>query len=68
MRARHRPSPRIRAPERFTADAGTLNVALVPPMQGPAGLDRRCPWLSTLVDERTNGRGTRADAPGAHGP
>ncbi|GHE57761.1 hypothetical protein GCM10018771_44280 [Streptomyces cellulosae] len=58
MWAMHRPPPRLRVPEWFTADGSTLNVALVYPMRGPAGiLGPTCESCARLAAEEVNRAG-----------
>ncbi|MEH0579204.1 substrate-binding domain-containing protein [Streptomyces sp. B21-108] len=53
----HRPL-RLHAPEWFTADDSTLNVALVYPMQGPAGIfGPTCEACARLAAEEVNKAG-----------
>jgi ABC-type branched-subunit amino acid transport system substrate-binding protein len=53
----HRPR-RLHAPEWFTADDSTLNVALVYPMQGPAGIfGPTCEACALLAAEEINKAG-----------
>lgn len=53
----HRP-PRIRTPEWFTADDATLNVALVYPMRGPAGIfGPTCGTCARLAADEVNRAG-----------
>ncbi|EKX63651.1 substrate-binding domain-containing protein [Streptomyces ipomoeae] len=55
----HRPSPfHLPTPEWFTADDSTLNVALVYPMQGPAGIfGPTCGACARLAAEEVNKAG-----------
>lgn len=54
----HRPPLRLPAPEWFTADESTLNVALVYPMQGPAGIfGPTCEACARLAVEEVNRAG-----------
>jgi urea transport system substrate-binding protein len=54
----HRPPPRLQAPDWFTADDSALNVALVYPMQGPAGIfGPTCEACARLAAEEINKTG-----------
>ncbi|CAM5385671.1 substrate-binding domain-containing protein [Streptomyces coeruleorubidus] len=54
----HRPPLRLHASEWFTADESTLNVALVYPMQGPAGIfGPTCEACARLAAEEINKAG-----------
>ncbi|MGW7660315.1 substrate-binding domain-containing protein [Streptomyces sp. NPDC054756] len=54
----HRPPLRLPAPEWFTADESTLNIALVYPMQGPAGIfGPTCEACARLAVEEVNRAG-----------
>ncbi|MCD7442521.1 substrate-binding domain-containing protein [Streptomyces lincolnensis] len=54
----HRPQLRLTTPEWFTADDSTLNVALVYPMQGPAGIfGPTCEACARLAAEEVNKAG-----------
>ncbi|MEU6144060.1 substrate-binding domain-containing protein [Streptomyces sp. NPDC047081] len=54
----HRPPPRLPAPEWFTADDSALNVALVYPMRGPAGIfGPTCESCARLAAEEVNKAG-----------
>ncbi|MFI5726638.1 substrate-binding domain-containing protein [Streptomyces cyaneofuscatus] len=52
------PPPHLRPPEWFTVDASALNVALVYPMQGPAGIfGPGCEACARLAVEEVNAAG-----------
>lgn len=54
----HRPPPRPRVPDWFTADDCALNVALVYPLQGPAGIfGPACEACARLAAEEINRAG-----------
>ncbi|MER5178755.1 substrate-binding domain-containing protein [Streptomyces sp. NPDC002896] len=54
----YRPPPRLETPEWFTGDDSTLNVALVYPMQGPAGIfGPTCVSCARLAAEEVNKAG-----------
>jgi ABC-type branched-subunit amino acid transport system substrate-binding protein len=54
----HRPPPRLHTPEWFTADDSALTVALVYPMQGPAGIfGPTCESCARLAAEEVNRAG-----------
>ncbi|MGC9542414.1 substrate-binding domain-containing protein [Streptomyces sp. UG1] len=54
----YRPPLRLHSPEWFTADDSTLNVALVYPMQGPAGIfGPTCEACARLAAEEVNKAG-----------
>ncbi|MGW0949420.1 substrate-binding domain-containing protein [Streptomyces sp. NPDC002623] len=54
----HRPQLRLHTPEWVTADGSTLNVALVYPMQGPAGIfGPTCEACARLAAEEINKAG-----------
>jgi len=54
----HRPPPRLHAPDWFTADDSALNIALVYPMQGPAGIfGPTCEACARLAAEEINKAG-----------
>ena len=54
----NRPPPRLHTPEWYTADESTLDIALVYPMQGPAGIfGPTCGACARLAAEEVNKAG-----------